>query len=143
MRPLLLLLLTSITLFGAGWEAALQRGLQAFGQGQCTTALQDLNTVIAQNQGIAQAHQAIAICETRLGQPDRATRSFQQVAQLRPHDWQAWNNLGANLIETGHPDKAVSAFEKATELNAGNELVWFNVGSTLLTLQKTTKRFRH
>jgi Tfp pilus assembly protein PilF len=142
MRHLLLLLLTSLTLFGAGWEAALQRGLQAFRQGQCTTALQDLSAVVEQNQGIAQAYQAIAICETRLGRPDHATRSFQQVAQLRPHDWQAWNNLGANLIETGDPDKALSAFEKAAELNAGNELVWFNVGSTLLSLRKNDEAFQ-
>ena len=131
-----------MTLFGAGREAALQRGLRAFREGNCTSALRDLTTAVAQNQEIARAHQAIAICETRLGRPDRATRSFEQVAKLRPHDWHAWNNLGANLIETERPDKALPAFEKAAELNADNALVWFNVGSTLLSLRKNEDAFQ-
>ncbi len=140
LRPLILLL-ASVPLTAADWEAALQRGLSAVRQGDCPSALRELRTVVAERTELAPAHQGIAICETRLGHPDRATRSFEQVATLRPRDWQAWNNLGANLIETDRPDKALAAFEKAAALNSGNELVWFNVGSTLLSLRKNREAF--
>ena len=142
MRTVLALLLTAPPLIGAGWEAALQRGLDHFRAGDCESSLRELAAAVAGNHEIAQAHLAIAICETRLGRPDRATASFEQVAKLRPQDWQAWNNLGANLIETGKPDKALPAFQQAARLNAGDELVWFNVGSTLLSLRKNEEAFR-
>lgn len=142
MRTVLALLLTAPGLFGAGWEAALQRGLDHFRAGDCESSLRELAAAVAGNHEIAQAHLAIAICETRLGRPDRATASFEQVAKLRPQDWQAWNNLGANLIETGKPEKALPAFQQAARLNAGDELVWFNVGSTLLSLRKNEESFQ-
>ena len=141
MKLLLILFVTSLPVLGAGWEVALQRGLRAFQEGDCASALRDLTTVVAQNEQVAQAHHAIAICETRLGRPRRATGAFERVAKLRPQQWQAWNNLGANLIAVGLPDKALPAFQKAAELNPGSELIWFNVGSTLLTLGNNRQAF--
>jgi tetratricopeptide (TPR) repeat protein len=114
----------------------------AAGAGDCRSALTALSSAVTANPSSAEAHEALAICETQLGRPDRATAGFEQVTKLRPGDSQAWNNLGANLITIGQPQRAATAFRKATALDARSESAWFNYGSTLLRLGKPDDAFR-
>jgi Flp pilus assembly protein TadD len=87
-------------------DAALQRGLRAAREGNCTAALIDLAAVISANPRFIPAYEAIGICETKMGRPDRAAASFQQIVNLKPGDWQAWNNLGSSLIAANQPARA-------------------------------------
>ncbi|MCI0628969.1 MAG: tetratricopeptide repeat protein [Acidobacteria bacterium] len=108
----------------------------------CEAALSDLRAVVVATPRNAEAHHAIAICETELGHPDRATASFQRVANLQPSSWEAWNNLGANLIIVNQPERALAPFRKATALNPKSDSGWFNLGATLLKLGKSQEAFR-
>ena len=107
----------------------------------CRTALSALRTAAATSSS-AEVHEKLAICETELDRPDLATPSFEQVTKLRPRDWQAWNNLGANLIAIKQPARALAAFRQATTLNPGGQLGWYNYGSTLLQLGRPHEAFR-
>ncbi len=107
----------------------------------CRNALPALRAAAATSSS-AEAHAKLAICETELGRPDLATASFEQVTKLRPRDWEAWNNLGANLIAIQQPTRALAAFAKATTLDPDAQLGWFNYGSALLQLDKPDEAFR-
>jgi len=89
----------------------------------------------------AEAHEAAALCETRAGRPARATAGFKRLVELRPADWQAWNNLGANRIALRQPQPALAAFRRATDLNPRSAEAWFNLGSTLLALGSAAEAF--
>lgn len=139
---LVLILLFPFLLWSDDLNARLQRGLSAMHKRDCETALADLRAVVAANLQNVEAHHAIGVCETVLGHPDRATVSFQQVANLQPRSWEAWNNLGANLILVNQPERALGAFRRATALNPKSDSAWFNLGSTLLKLGKNPEAFR-
>lgn len=106
----------------------LQRGLSAATNGNCEAALAELKAVILLDAGVEVALNTIGVCETRLGRPGNATKSFEQVTKLAPASWQGWTNLGANYLTLNQLDKAVPALRRATTLNPKATSAWSNLG---------------
>jgi len=104
-------------------KSRLERGLAAAQRGECAKALPDLRAVVAAAPRITPAHNAIGVCETHLGRPERATASFQTAVQLEPGVWQGWNNLGANYLALNRPEKAFEVFGRARKLSVANPQV--------------------
>jgi Flp pilus assembly protein TadD len=54
--------------------------------------------------------------------------SLQPKTQLRPEDWQRWNDYGIGLLLQGDLKGAEAAFQKITEIDPKNPDGWVNIG---------------
>jgi tetratricopeptide (TPR) repeat protein len=120
----------------------LERGIAAAQKGDCRAAIAELAPVAASDPRLIPAHNALGICESRLGRPERATPHFVALTRLEPDAWQGWNNLGANYLELNRPAEAEDAFRTAAERNPKVAAVWFNLGSARLKAGKPLEAYR-
>jgi len=113
-----------------------ERGLAAAEKGDCQSAIALLNLVVAAEPRLTPAHNAIGVCEARLGRPASAVRSFLQVVKLEPEVWQGWRNLGSAQLELGKTEDAFAAFDRAHRLAPRNPQVtaaWLDTAGRLAT----------
>lgn len=103
------------------------RQLQA--QGDFEMAVEMLRRSIAL-EATAEAHTALAWSYNRQGRQQDAIAECRKAIELDPERGDAYNDLGAYLIEMGRPEDAVQYLEKAT-MSGGyrnHECAWFNLG---------------
>jgi Flp pilus assembly protein TadD len=71
----------------------------------------------------------------REGALDEAERRFRKAIALNPVFADAYNNLGALLIEAGRSSEAGAVIERAVRLSPGDAQLHFNLGLALETLE--------
>jgi tetratricopeptide (TPR) repeat protein len=128
-------LIAGAALLGAqDLKTRFERGLAAAEKGDCQSALASLKEVVAGEPGLTPAHNAIGVCEARLGRPAAAVRSFLRVVQLEPEVWQGWRNLASAQLELGKTADAFAAFDRAHRLAPQNPEVaaaWLDTAGRL------------
>jgi tetratricopeptide (TPR) repeat protein len=67
----------------------------------------------------------------RLGDLERAERSFKAAVRSDPTLHPAWNNLGVVLARRDRLEEAAEAFRRAVGAEPGYAIAWFNLGVTL------------
>lgn len=127
---------------GLAWNRSFAEVPRPVQQNDCASALSRLQQKAAKGTANATVLNEVAVCEVRLGHPERATTYFEHVVKIDPGAWQAWNNLGANLLTLNQSSRALSAFNKAIRLDKNVSSVWFNKASALLRLEKDEEAFR-
>jgi superkiller protein 3 len=119
----------------------LNRGLLAAQKGDCPAAVVELKAALDANPTLVPALNALGVCQDRLGDPEQASKAFEQVINLDPSAWQGWNNLGAHYLTANQPQRAAEAFRKAVELDSHASSAWFNLGSALARLGAREEAF--
>lgn len=76
-------------------------------------ALKKLRKAIQIDPQYADAHNAIAILYSRLGEDQKAGTHFEKATQIAPNDPSALNNYGQYLCKQGQRKKADTMFERA------------------------------
>jgi len=71
---------------------------------------------------------AIAENEVTLPVAARGTAAPAPKVELKPEDWQRWNDYGIGLFLQGDLKGAAAAFEKVTEIDPKNPDGWTNIG---------------
>jgi Flp pilus assembly protein TadD len=71
---------------------------------------------------------AIAENEVTLNVASHNAPALQPKTDLRPEDWQRWNDYGIGLLLQGDLKGAEAAFEKVTEIDPKNPDGWVNIG---------------
>jgi cytochrome c-type biogenesis protein CcmH/NrfG len=74
----------------------------------------------------------VAIAENEVSLPVTAKSSPAAAprVQLKPEDWQRWNDYGIGLFLQGDLKAAQAAFQKVTEIDPKNPDGWVNLGRT-------------
>lgn len=121
----------------ADWRA----GLEAAQRGDCAAALAALRARAAVPHAPAPVLNAVAVCESQTGHPERATDLFLRLARLAPNQWQAWNNLGANYLALGRFEEAQTAFRRAVKMAPSSAPAQANLGRSLLHLGRPREAF--
>jgi tetratricopeptide (TPR) repeat protein len=121
----------------ADWRA----GVEAAKRGECAAALAALRARAALPDAPGAVLNAVAVCESQTGHPERATDLFLRLARLAPKEWQAWNNLGANYLALGRAAEAEAAFRRAVRLAPASAQAQANLGRALIQLGRPREAF--
>src|SRR5437764_826345 len=71
---------------------------------------------------------ALAENEVTLDVAPRSAPALRSETDLRPDDWQRWNDYGIGLLLQGDLKGAEAAFQKVTEIDPKNPDGWVNIG---------------
>ena len=71
---------------------------------------------------------ALAENEVTLNVAPRSAPALRSETDLRPDDWQRWNDYGIGLLLQGDLKGAEAAFQKVTEIDPKNPDGWVNIG---------------
>ena len=117
------------------------------GEGDYSQALVKLDRALAQVPDYAQAHGTMAVLRWKLGELDKAERSFREAVRLAPDDSLVRNNFGAFLCERERFDEAEQQFVEALKnpLYGAPEHAYTNAGLCALRqpdLEKAERYFR-
>lgn len=106
-----------------------QRARQLQAQGDFEMAVEMLRRSIGL-EASAEAHRALAWSYNRQGRQAEAIAECKRAIELDPARGDAYNDMGAYLIEMGRPEDAVQYLEMATMSGgySSHECAWFNLG---------------
>jgi type IV pilus assembly protein PilF len=115
-----------------------QLGIGYLQQNKLELAQEKLDKAIRQNPDSASAHNAYAILQDRLKQPDKAEYHYERAVDLDPKDSQAANNYGAFLCRNGRELESEEYFLKAIEnpLYKTPEFAYTNAAICLLKINR-------
>ena len=115
-----------------------QLGIGYLQQNKLELANEKLVKALRQDPNSASAHNAFAILQDRLGQPDKAEYHYERAVDLDPEDSQAANNFGAFLCRNGRELEAEEYFIKATAnpLYKTPEFAYTNAAICLLKIDR-------
>src|SRR5439155_3827385 len=71
---------------------------------------------------------ALAEDEVSLNIAPKGNSAPQPKVELRPDDWQRWNDYGIGLLLQGDLKGAQAAFQRVTEIDPKNPEGWVNIG---------------
>ena len=100
-------------------------------------ALEQLETVLAENPDDERANYVSAILHLYLGEIDAATVSFQAVLKVDPQDAYATYYLGQCHLQSGDLEAALSAYERAIELDPYLRSAYYGAALVLRRLGRT------
>ena len=92
-----------------------QLGIGYLQQNKLELANEKLTKALSQNSDSAAAHNAYAILQERLLQPEKAEYHYSRATELDPQDSQAANNYGAYLCRTGREKESEKYFLRALD----------------------------
>lgn len=101
-------------------------------RGDDRRAIELYEQVLEERPGLAGVHVNLGILEARNGARDRAIAHYRTAIGIAPESLEAWNDLGAALLEQGDAPGAADAFSNATRIAPSQPDAWFNRGSAEL-----------
>lgn len=113
------------------------RGLIAIHEGNLTQATIDLQSAIAQDPKLYQAHALLALCYLNQNQLPQAEQSARRAVELQPDSAQAQGTLAMVLFFEKKPKEATVAAKRAVQLNPLSPFALLTQGRVLLSQQKT------
>jgi tetratricopeptide (TPR) repeat protein len=102
---------------------------------QYTTAINELDKLIDQNPGFAEAHNNRGVALQELNRIDEAITSFTVAIQINPELSNAYSNRGALLMKKNQFFEAIVDFEKSIELTPAIAIPHINLGEALRLTQ--------
>jgi Flp pilus assembly protein TadD len=106
-------------------------GLNAFGQGNLTLAVELFVKAIAADPCAGLYHRNLGELCRRLGRLEEAVLAGRQATRLTPQDIDAHANLGLALSDSGEWLAAIASYRQALALNPEHGLSWNNLGVAL------------
>ncbi len=104
-----------------------QVGFVRYLLGDDVGAINAFNTVLAADQGNAEAWFNLGMVLFGQEQFTEAEDSFRHSIEISPNDSQAWNNRGVCLFQTGRAGEAKSCFERALRIDPNDQDALFNL----------------
>ncbi len=115
-----------------------QLGIGYLQQNKLELANEKLTKALRQDSDSAAAHNAYAILQERLLQPEKAEYHYQRATELDPKDSQAANNFGAYLCRNGREKESEEYFMRAVDnpLYKTPEFAYTNAAICLLKIDE-------
>lgn len=115
-----------------------QLGIGYLQQNKLELANEKLTKALRQDPDSAAAHNAYAILQERLLQPEKAEYHYSRATELDPKDSQAANNYGAYLCRNGREGEAEKYFKRAVDnpLYKTPEFAYTNAAICLLKIDE-------
>ncbi len=115
-----------------------QLGIGYLQQNKLELANEKLSKALRQDPDSAAAHNAYAILQERLLQPEKAEYHYARATELDPKDSQAANNYGAYLCRNGREYEAEKYFRRAVDnpLYKTPEFAYTNAAICLLKVNE-------
>lgn len=122
-----------------------QLGVSYMRSGELKLANDKLEKALRQAPDMAEAHNAYAILQERLGQYDKAEKHYRRAVALDPEDSEAHTNFGAFLCQRGRYEEAEEEFRRALDnpLNPRPEAALTQAGSCALRIPDRDKAERY
>lgn len=124
---ILVLLLLSRWLGGAGGSAEMEQGIALFRSGAYADAAHHFYRYAQRNPDEATPHLYLARIHRRLGRPELAGPALQEAMRLAPEDAAVHRELGFLLIDTGRFDVAVERFRAAVSMDSESPEGWLGL----------------
>ena len=116
-------------------NAAFQRGLNALGSSDSTTALLEFNEAVSQGGGpLAEFYRGYVLQMS--GQVREAISAYEAALEGLPESDVVLNNLGYSQLLVGRYDLALPLLRRAVAANAGNAQAHMNLGLTFYGLNR-------
>lgn len=122
-----------------------QLGVNYLRSNELKLANDKLEKALKQAPDLAEAHNAYAILQERLGQHDKAEKHYRKAVELDPEDSEAHTNFGAFLCQQGRYEEAEEEFRRALDnpLNPRPEAALTKAGSCALRVPDQDKAERY
>jgi protein O-GlcNAc transferase len=115
---------------------ALKRTSATYKDGKFSEAERLCHAVLAAKPDVFEAHQLLAVIQTRLGRRNDALSSYDRALLIRPDHFEALNNRAVLLQDLKRFDEAVASCDKALGIKPDNVIALNNRAGILSLLQR-------
>lgn len=136
-------LLAEISVLASGGSALLDRGVNAFRQGQFAAAEADFRRAVAAQPEDPDAHLNLGSALVQLGRVDEARKEYDEAIRLAPDKARARFNLGTLLASQSDDSGALAELEQALKTDPGYWEASYNAGNAALRLGRFEDCVRH
>ena len=110
--------------------------------GEQAAAATELERLLGQAAGDAEAHETLGLVRLRQGRWQEARVASRRAVDLDPERPEAWNNLGVALYSGGRREEALEAWERAVALDPDLWDVLYNLGTSAAELGRAAQARR-
>ncbi len=103
-------------------------GIQLLRAGQAPEAVRELETAVAMQPDLLDAHLELGHARLTAGNPAGARAAFERVLRANPQSPRARVGLGIALVRTGKRDEGIALLKEAVQLNPDPVLGYFALG---------------
>lgn len=103
-------------------------GIRLMRAGQADEAARELETAVAMQPDLLEAHLELGYARLATGDPAGARATFERVLRENPRSPRGRVGLGMALVRTGKPDEGIAILKGAVQLNPDPVLGYFALG---------------
>lgn len=112
-------------------ESPFVKGDALYQQKSYAEALQEYEKVLAENQGLDQAHEKIGLCYYRLNDLEKAIEAFKMVLEKNPQSQETLINLSSIYFEKGNLEEGMKYFKQLDDKTLTDPGLFYNIGILL------------